>query len=223
MVMWVFGGLLAVSIGWTGLYGLVTPPVTPLMLIREAAADDAAAAPQRRHTVVPLDAISAHLIKAVIASEDARFCHHWGIDPAALREVWREYQAGKGLRGASTITQQTAKNAFLWPEQDLVRKGLEAYFAGLIELGWSKRRILEVYLNIIEWGDGLYGAEAAAQAYFGVPASRLTATQASLMAVVLPNPRRWSPANPTAYIRKRARIIRARVADMEAGDWFDCW
>jgi len=223
MGLWLFGSLLAVSIGWVGVYGMVTPPVTPLMLIREAGASDGAPAAQRRQTVVPLAEMSPHLIKAVIASEDARFCQHWGIDFRALRDVWEEYQAGKGLRGASTITQQTAKNAFLWPEQSLLRKGLEAYFAGLLELGWTKRRVLEVYLNIIEWGEGIYGAEAAAQAFFGVPAARLTPVQASLMAVVLPNPRRWSPAAPTAYIRKRARVIRERVASMEGGPWFDCW
>lgn len=223
MVAWLFGGLLAASVGWVGLYGFVTPPVTPLMLIREAAAADDAADTGRRHAVVPLARLSPHLIKAVIASEDARFCLHWGIDLGALREAWEDYQAGKGLRGASTISQQTAKNAFLWPEQTLLRKGLEAYFTGIIELGWSKRRILEVYLNIIEWGQGIYGAEAAARHYFGVSAARLTAGQAALMAVVLPNPRRWSPAAPTAYIRKRARIIRQRVAAMESGGYFDCW
>lgn len=152
---------------------------------------------------VPIEEISPYLCLAVIASEDQKFLNHNGFDWEALESAMADYKTGKRLRGGSTISNQTAKNVFLWPGRNFVRKGLEAYFTVLIELFWSKERILEVYLNVIEMGDGLYGAEAAAQRYFKKPASKLTRQEAALIAAILPNPIRWRADHPTAYIKKR--------------------
>lgn len=207
--------LAAVTVGWVLLYRVVPPPATPLMLIR-AAADGAAI----EKDWVPLAGISPNLVRAVIASEDAGFCSHFGFDWDAIATAFEENEEGGRLRGGSTISNQTAKNAFLWPDRNWLRKGVEAYFTLLIEGLWPKRRILEVYLNIIEWGDGLYGAEAASRRFFGKAAADLTRREAALMAVVLPNPRRWSPAGPTAYIARRASVIERRMA-VVAGDGLD--
>ncbi|WP_460514607.1 monofunctional biosynthetic peptidoglycan transglycosylase [Cyclobacterium sediminis] len=152
---------------------------------------------------VPIEEISPHLYLAVIASEDQKFLSHHGFDWEALESAMADYKTGKRLRGGSTISNQTAKNVFLWPGRNFVRKGLEAYFTVLIELFWSKQRILEVYLNVIEMGEGLYGAEAAAQRYFKKPASKLSRQEAALIAAILPNPIRWRADRPTAYIKKR--------------------
>lgn len=195
----------AVSTGWVALYRVVPPPVTPLMLIR--AADGAGIA----RDWVPLDSIAPALVTAVIAAEDTRFCGHSGFDWAAIQDALDDNGEGGPVRGGSTISQQTAKNAFLWPGRTWVRKGAEAGFTVLMEALWPKRRVMEVYLNVIEWGDGLYGAEAAAQAWFHKPAAALTRREAALLAVVLPNPRRWSPAAPTPFIARRAGIIETRM------------
>jgi monofunctional biosynthetic peptidoglycan transglycosylase len=168
----------------------------------------------------PLDAISPHLPRAVIAAEDNRFCGHGGFDWPELRGQLDRVLAGKPARGASTITMQVAKNLLLWPERDPIRKLLEAWLTPQIELFWGKRRIIEVYLNVAETGPGLYGAEAAAQRYFGKPASDLTRREAALIAAVLPNPRAWSPRQPTAYIARRARTIERRVQQL--GPLLDC-
>ncbi|MCA1972250.1 MAG: monofunctional biosynthetic peptidoglycan transglycosylase [Caenispirillum sp.] len=158
-----------------------------------------------------IEAISPELVRAVIASEDAQFCTHWGFDFREIRRAWRDYQAEGDIRGASTISMQTARNVFLWPGRDPLRKALEIYLTPWMEAGWPKKRIMEVYLNVAEWGPGVYGAEAAAQRYFGKPARALTRREASLMAAVLPGPLRWSPAEPTPYIQRRAGTIRARI------------
>jgi monofunctional glycosyltransferase len=215
-------GLLALagtvlSIGWVVAYCFFAPPLTPLMVIRKIAND---ADMDRRW--ISLTAISPHLVRAVIASEDAKFCSHDGFDWDAITEAAEDIQEGGRLKGGSTISNQTAKNAFLWPGRTWLRKGVEAWFTVLIEALWGKRRILEVYLNIIEWGDGTYGAEAAAQAFFDKPAARLTAQEAALLAVVLPNPRRWQPNRPTAYIARRSEIIRRRMAVVERDGLADC-
>ncbi|MDO6440016.1 monofunctional biosynthetic peptidoglycan transglycosylase [Cyclobacterium sp. 1_MG-2023] len=156
---------------------------------------------------VPIEEISPHLCLAVIASEDQKFLSHHGFDWEALESAMADYRTGKRLRGGSTISNQTAKNVFLWPGRNFVRKGLEAYFTVLIELFWSKQRILEVYLNVIEMGDGLYGAEAAAQRYFKKPASKLSRQEAALIAAILPNPIQWRADRPSAYIKKRQAWI----------------
>lgn len=157
---------------------------------------------------VPIEDISDNLIMAVIASEDNHFTSHFGFDFNAIEKAAKMNKRSKRVRGASTITQQTAKNVFLWPDRTWFRKGLEVYFTLLIEITWSKERIMEVYLNVIEMGDGIYGAEMAAQTYFHKPAKDLTKREAALIAAVLPNPRRWSPANPSSYIQhKQSRIL----------------
>jgi monofunctional biosynthetic peptidoglycan transglycosylase len=185
-------------------YRFVPVPLTPLMVLRQIEGEGL------EKQWVEYDQLSPNLRRAVIASEDARFCLHHGFDWTEIDAALSDYQAGEGLRGASTITQQTAKNLFLWPGGWL-RKIIEIYPTVLLELIWPKRRILETYLNIVEWGPGIYGAEAASREYFARPARLLTAPEAALLAAVLPNPRRWSPVKPTEYIRSRAATIQARM------------
>jgi monofunctional glycosyltransferase len=203
------GVFLAGSVLLVALYRVLPPPATPLMLIR--AAEGNGIAKEWR----PLAQISPHLVRAVIASEDAKFCEHHGFDWDAIREAWRRYRRGEGkLRGASTISMQTAKNVFLWPGRDWLRKGFEAYFTVLIELAWGKERIIETYLNVVEWGPGIYGAEAAAQYHFHKPASALTADEAAHLAAVLPDPLKWSASRPDRYVAGRAAFIRAQMPDV---------
>lgn len=156
-----------------------------------------------QHSWIPLDAISPSLKMAVIASEDQRFASHHGLDTGAISHAIQEHRAGQGLRGASTITQQTAKNLFLWPGRNLFRKGLEAWLAVCMEVFWTKRRILEVYLNVAEFGEGVYGAHAASAVYFGKPAAALSDSEAALLAAVLPNPRGYNPLEPGDYLLER--------------------
>lgn len=169
------------------------------------------------HHWVPMDGISHHMPIAVMASEDQRFMEHHGFDFDAIQQAAKHNREHpeKNVHGASTISQQTAKNVFLWPGRSWLRKGLEAYFTVLIELCWSKERILEVYLNSIETGPGLYGIEAVARQHFGKPASELTADQCALIAATLPNPHRFSSASPSKYIKKRQRQIRRQMSFVE--------
>jgi monofunctional biosynthetic peptidoglycan transglycosylase len=160
-----------------------------------------------RHTWADLDRISPNLPLAVVASEDQKFPEHWGFDVEAIEKAYALNQHSHKVRGASTISQQVAKNLFLWSGRSYFRKGLEAYFTLLIEAAWPKRRILEVYLNIAEFGYGTYGAEAAAQRFFHKPASRLTRSDAAVLAAVLPNPQRFSAAAPSRYIQQRREWI----------------
>jgi monofunctional biosynthetic peptidoglycan transglycosylase len=151
---------------------------------------------------------------AVVAAEDQKFPHHWGFDFDSIANAV-EHQGAKGrLRGASTITQQVARNLFLWPGRSYLRKGLEAYFTLLLELSWSKRRILEVYLNLAEFGDGTYGVAAAAQTFFGKRPTELQAQEAALLAAVLPNPTRLRVGNPSAYVRERAGWVEEQMAHL---------
>lgn len=159
----------------------------------------------------PLEEISPHLQKAVIASEDPKFLHHYGFDFEAILKAIDANKKRKIKMGASTITQQTAKNVFLYPSRTFLRKGLEAYFTLLIELIWDKRRILEVYLNVIELGPGVYGAEAASQYYWNKPSKRLSQGEAQLFAAILPNPRRWNPKRPTNFVLRRRNFIRRNL------------
>lgn len=184
------------------------PPVSTLMLARWIEGE----AVERRY--VPLDRISKELQKAVIVSEDARFCEHAGVDFGALHEVLGEGGESGPARGASTIAMQTAKNLFLWPSRSYVRKAIEIPLALLIGLEWPKRRILEVYLNLAEWGEGIFGSEAAAQHYFGKSAAELGARESALLATALPNPRRRNAARPRpGHAALAARITaRARAA-----------
>ncbi len=191
------------------LYRFVPVPLTPLMVIRlyEQWKEDQPLT--LKHDWVPLEEISPSLQLAVVASEDNRFTEHSGFDFGAIEQAmdYNEKKRGKRIRGGSTISQQTAKNVFLWPQRSWIRKGLEVYFTFMIELVWGKRRIMEIYLNSIEMGRGIYGAEAAAANYFRKPAARLTRGESALIAAILPNPRKWSPAAPTSYIRKRQEWI----------------
>lgn len=184
---------------------------TPLMFIRLAQQKVANQELTLHHHWVPLDEIAPSLPLAVMASEDAHFLEHHGFDfkaieKAAMRNI---KHPDKRKHGASTISQQTAKNVFLWPGRSWVRKGFEVYFTGLIELVWSKERIMEVYLNSIEMGNGIYGADAVAEYHFNTTADKLTKAQCALIAVSLPNPRRFNSARPSGYMLKRqSRILR---------------
>jgi monofunctional biosynthetic peptidoglycan transglycosylase len=196
------------------IYRFVPVPITPLMLIRLAQGEGL------YKDWVPLSEIAPALAESVVASEDNQFCEHWGFDLEALEGEARAYLAGEHARGASTITQQTAKNLFLWPDRSLLRKVLEVPLTLEIELLWPKRRIVEVYLNVIELGPGVYGAEAAARHYFARSAAKLSRRQAALLAAILPNPRRSSPARPSRYLEGRVRTIETRIEQL--GPMLDC-
>ena len=209
-----------VSVFFVVLYRFIPPPVTPLMIIR-LAENVAEGDFKFRKDWEPIKNISPNLIMAVIASEDQNFVSHFGLDFDAIEKArgYNSRKKGKKIRGASTITQQTAKNLFLWPGRSWLRKGFEVYFTLLIEIFWTKKRIMEVYLNIIEMGDGIYGAEAASMAYFNKGAGRLTISEAALMAASLPNPRRWSPVNPTNYLTHRQRWIIKNINNLPKPDF----
>lgn len=190
-------------------YRFVPVMVTPLMFIRSFEQLLEGENPGWKHRWVSDANISDHLKKAVLASEDQRFYDHWGFDTKQIQKAVRENQYRKRPRGASTISQQTAKNVFLWPRSSWYRKGLEVYFTVLIEVFWSKDRILEVYLNSRETGKGIYGAEAVARAHFNKSAKKLNRSQSALIAATLPNPRRFNSANPSGYIyRRQSQILR---------------
>ena len=180
---------------------------TPLMFIRTAQQIIHGEDIKWKHTWVSKEKISRHLPMAVIASEDNRFAEHNGFDFKEIEKAMEENKTRKRPRGASTISQQTAKNVFLWPASSWLRKGLEVYFTTLIELCWSKERIMEVYLNSIEMGKGIYGAQAAAKYKFNTTAAKLSKGQCALIAATLPNPIRFNSAKPSAYILKRQKQI----------------
>ena len=162
----------------------------------------------------PWDEISDDLKIAVIAGEDQKFSEHWGFDFGAIQAALAHNERGGSIRGASTLSQQVSKNLFLWSGRSWLRKGLEAWFTGLIEILWPKQRILEVYLNSVEWDDGVFGAEAAARHHFGTNAASLSRQQASLLAAVLPNPRVWSAGHPSIYVARRAGWIRQQMGHL---------
>lgn len=211
LIVFVGSSVLAVAI-----YRFAPVEITPLMLIRAVhpVGSDSQKDMQRhwKHEWVPLDRMSKWMPSAVVAAEDNRFYTHHGFDTTEIKRAIEESKNGGRQRGASTISQQTAKNVFLWPGHSWVRKGLEAYFTVLIELMWPKERIIEVYLNSIEMGAGIYGAQAAAEYYFGRPAEDLSKRQCALIAVCLPNPIKRNPAHPTSYLNRRAsKIMRYMV------------
>ncbi|WP_334167337.1 monofunctional biosynthetic peptidoglycan transglycosylase [Phocaeicola paurosaccharolyticus] len=180
---------------------------TPLMFIRTAQQITKGEDVIWKHTWVPKEKISRHLPMAVIASEDNRFAEHSGFDFDAINKAMKENSKRKKPHGASTISQQTAKNIFLWPQSSWVRKGFEVYFTCLIELFWSKERIMEVYLNSIEMGNGIYGAQAVAKAHFDKDAIDLTRGESALIAASLPNPIRFNSGNPSSYMYRRQKKI----------------
>jgi monofunctional biosynthetic peptidoglycan transglycosylase len=189
------------------LFRWIPVPFTPLMVIRsiEQLADGEKAV--LSHQWVSLDKISNNLVKAVIVSEDQKFIRHFGFDFEAIEKAFEGNQKGRKIKGGSTITQQTAKNVFLWPQRSYIRKSFEMYFAFLIEVFWSKERILEVYLNSIEMGNGIYGAEAAAQHWFRKPAAKLTKYEAASIAAILPNPRKYKAKGSSNYVERRKNWI----------------
>ena len=189
------------------IYRFMPVYVTPLMVIRSVQQVFSGDKPTWKHTWVSFDKISPHLPMAVIASEDNRFAEHNGFDLVEIKKAMKENETRKRKRGASTISQQTAKNVFLWPQSSWVRKGLEVYFTFLIELFWSKERIMEVYLNSIEMGNGIYGAEAVAREHFHKNASKLTPEECALIAASLPNPRKFNSSRPGNYMLKRQKKI----------------
>lgn len=189
------------------IYRFMPVYVTPLMVIRSVQQVFSGDKPTWKHTWVSFDKISPQLPMAVIASEDNRFAEHNGFDFIEIEKAIKENEKRKRKRGASTISQQTAKNVFLWPSSSWIRKGFEVYFTVLIELMWDKERIMEVYLNSIEMGDGIYGAEAVAKAHFHTTASQLTRKQCALIAASLPNPRKYNSGKPSPYMYKRQRKI----------------
>lgn len=191
------------------LFKFVPVPFTPLMGMRALEHNKDGKEMICSHEWVPIDEISLNLQKAVIASEDGRFLEHSGFDFEAMQKAFKNNQKGKRLKGGSTISQQTAKNVFLWQGRSYVRKGLEAYYTVLIELIWGKKRIMEVYLNSIEMGDGVYGAEAAAKHWYRKDAASLTRYEAAGIAAILPNPRKYKASNSSSYInRRKAKISR---------------
>lgn len=198
--------LFLLSVFFTLLYRRVNPPVTPLMVIRHV---------QYGYPIekewVPIAEISKYMPRAAIASEDNLFLGHHGFDVIAIDNAIAEHDKGGRRRGASTISQQTAKNVFLWPGGSWVRKGFETYYTFLIELFWPKERIMEVYLNVAEMGPGVYGAEAAARHHFHCHASQLTARQAALLTACYPNPLKYNAGRPGPYVTRQAGIIQQRM------------
>ncbi|MEM7718765.1 MAG: monofunctional biosynthetic peptidoglycan transglycosylase [Pseudomonadota bacterium] len=189
--------LLLAMLVWAGLYAVVPPPTTPYILAEGVRHSGI------RRTWVPADEIAPVMLRAAVAAEDANFCLHWGFDMPQLRAAIAE---GRN-RGASTLTQQTVKNVWLWHGRSWPRKALEAAFTPIVEAMWSKRRVLEVYLNVAEFDTGVFGVEAAAQHHFGVSASDLTTRQAALLAAVLPNPKERQAVNPSTATSRRADLI----------------
>ena len=196
-------GLFLFSVAMVVIYRFVPVPVTILQLSRCVEQFHDEKPIRLKKDWVSLDEISNKLQLAVVCAEDQKFLNHHGFDVEAIEKAIEHNKKGKKVRGASTISQQTAKNVFLWEGRTWVRKGLEVYFTALIELFWSKERIMEVYLNVIEMGDGIYGAEMASQTYFKKPASQLTSAEAALLASILPSPRKYSAVNPSGFVRGR--------------------
>ncbi len=204
--------VLGVFLLWAGLlvaYRWIDPPLTPLMVIRLFEHG------RWSRTAMPLDRIAPDLVRAVVVAEDARFCRHRGVDWGEVGEALGEWRKGQGLRGASTISMQVARNLFLWPGGGFARKAVEVPLALALDAFWPKRRTLEIYLSAIEWGEGIYGAEAAARRHFGTSAHALQRRQAAALAAVLPSPRKWQVHPPGPYVAARIATIEARMADID--------
>ncbi len=208
--------LFTTSVTLVFIYKILPPPLTPVMLGRTGEGIFEGKLVGINKTWAEYDEISPHVFRAFIAAEDARFLRHNGIDWKAVEQAQRynDLYQGRKKRGASTISMQTAKNAFLCHSRTYLRKALEVYFTFLIEPAWGKKRILEIYANIIEFGEGIYGVEQASLTFFNKPAKKLTKRESSMLAAVLPNPHRWSPAKPTKYLLKRANFIKSRMGSI---------
>jgi monofunctional biosynthetic peptidoglycan transglycosylase len=197
----------SVSLFWVMLYKYVNPPITSLMIIRALEHNPSKGKFRYQQRWVSFDAISPNMVWAVVAAEDNNFVTHFGVDWEAIQKARKINKYSRIKHGASTITQQTAKNVFLFPSRTYFRKALELYFTYLIEICWSKRRIMEVYLNVVEMGRGIYGVEAASQFYFKKSADKLTPSEAAMLAAILPAPLRRNPANPSPYLVNRQQKI----------------
>lgn len=204
--------IIILTVGWVFLYRYVNPPLTPLMVIGYFGEAKTIKKKWRDYKN-----ISDYMKLAVIAGEDQKFPMHDGFDIESIKDAIDEKVSGERLRGASTISQQTAKNLFLWPSRTWMRKGAEAYFTFLIEKMWSKKRILELYLNVIETGKGVYGVEKAGEIYFGKSAGDLNKSESALIAAVLPNPSQMSPSKPSTYIRERRAWIMTQMDNLGIG------
>lgn len=200
-------GFFGLTITWVLLLTFINPPLTYLQVKRAFERKAVGKEWKIDKKWLKYEDISDNLKRAAIAGEDAYFISHGGFDTKAIRKAFERNQTGKSLRGGSTISQQVVKNVFLWPQRSWLRKGLEAYFTVLIEAFWSKKRILEVYLNVIEMGQGVYGAEAAAHYYFHKSAKSLTRKEAALIIAILPSPQKWDAKRPSAYVNRRANSI----------------
>ena len=211
---------LVLSVTLTLCYGVMPVPCTILMLQRCVEQKTHGRPVKLDKRWVPIERMSSNLPWAVATAEDQKFEEHFGFDIEAIEKAakYNERHHGRKVRGASTISQQCAKNVFLWPSRNWTRKGLEVYFTFLIEMCWSKERIMEVYLNVVEMGPGVYGAEAASRHYFRKPAARLTREEAARIAAILPNPRRWSASRPTPYILRRTGWILNHMHDVDLKD-----
>ncbi len=216
VLRWLLWGMLAV-IGALllaiGLFTFVNPPTTPYMFAEGRRLDGV------QQEWVPLSDVAPVMARSAVAAEDANFCNHWGLDVNAIRAAM---DAG-AARGASTISQQVVKNVFLWQGRSWVRKAVEAAITPVMEAVWTKRRILEVYLNIAEFGEGVFGIEAASQYYFGIPASDLSATQSARLAAILPDPKNRSASSPSDYVRRRASQIADGAATIDADGRAACF
>ena len=215
-LLWLLGAFVVISIGWVLAYRFFPVPLTWLM------ARDSLSRQHIEHMWVPLTAMSRSLPRAVIGAEDAGFCLHNGFDFQAMKAAAQANYQGSKLRGGSTISQQTAKNVFLWPERSYARKGLEAWFTALIEIGWGKPRIMEIYLNVVEMGPGIYGMASASQHYFGTRVDRLSHKQAARLTAILPQPILRSVAKPSKSVRRYARRIERRVKVVRDGGIDSC-
>ncbi len=207
LILYFFG----ISIGLVILFKFVPVPFTPLMFIRtieQIASNDKVV---WKRDWISIDETGTSIQKAVIASEDGKFTTHNGFDVKAIEKAYKNNQKGRKVKGGSTISQQTAKNVFLWPSRSYLRKGLEAYFTVLIEIVWGKERIMEVYLNSIEMGNGIYGIEAASQHWFNKSAKNLTKAEAAAIAAILPNPRVYKAKNSSRYIERRKNAIKRQM------------
>ena len=215
--LWIGGGFLLFTASLVLVFRFVPVGFSALMAERRLSAWSEGHPYTARHRWVPLEEISPNMGVAVIAAEDQNFPEHFGFDWKAIEKAYVHNEHSRRKRGASTVSQQTAKNLFLWESRSWVRKGFEVWFTLLLESEWSKRRILEVYLNVVEFGDGIYGVEAASRAYFGKPASRLTPSEAALLAAVLPNPHKYRVNAPSDYVRGRQAWILNQMRQLGGG------
>lgn len=206
-------GVIGLSLAWIALYAIVPVPTTPYMISEMRRVGPI------KHDWVDIEDITPDMARSVVAAEDANFCLHWGFDIAAIRTA---IEAG-GQRGASTLTQQVVKNAFLWHGRSYTRKALEALITPVVEAIWSKRRIVEVYMNVAEFDEGVFGVGAAAQHYFDTTPDKLTAQQAALLAAILPAPQQRSASRPGAFTQRRATSIRDGAATIRADGRADCF